>query len=106
MENMIVEEGEYKNTSFSTYLVPTAADVPPIDPLLVEVYDPTGPFGAKGIAEPATIATIPAIMNAVARAIGVRLYQTPATAERILTALGKLSMKEKLPSLEDIPYPP
>ena len=55
MEEMIVEQGEFaKNSKLSTYLIPTAADVPMIERLIVEVYDPTGPYGAKGIAEPAT----------------------------------------------------
>lgn len=108
MEDMIVEEGVFKNANLSTYLIPTAADVPVVESLLVEVPDPTGPYGAKGVGEPATIPTAPAILNAIARASGVRIYQTPASPERILKTLGKLPRleKEQQPSLEEIPYPP
>lgn len=106
MEEMIVEQGEFKNAKLSTYLIPTAADVPMIEPLIVEVYDPTGPYGAKGIAEPATIPTAPTIFNAIANAIGKRVRFTPASPEKILRLLGKLEdVKEEILSLDDLPYP-
>ena len=54
---------------------------------IVEVPDPKGPFGAKGIAEPATIPTTPAILNAIYDAVGVRITQTPATPERVYQAI-------------------
>lgn len=107
MEDMIVEEGVFQNARFSTYIIPTAADVPRIDPLIVEVYDPTGPHGAKGVAEPATIPTTPAILNAISDATGKRFNRTPATPERVLQVLGKIPTLEKEDEfrLEDIPYP-
>ena len=107
MEEMIVQRGTFVNSRLSTYLIPTAADVPRIDPLIVEVYDPTGPHGAKGVAEPATIPTAPAIFNAIADAIGKRITRTPASPERILQLLGKLETgQETAMALEDLPYPP
>ena len=108
MEEMVVEDGVFKNSNLSTYLIPTASDVPVVESILVEVPDPTGPYGAKGVGEPATIPTAPAILNAIARIIGVRIRQTPATPERILTALVKIPPAEKnnLPALDEIPYPP
>ena len=54
---------------------------------IVEVYDPKGPFGAKGIAEPATVPTTPAILNAIYDAVGVRITRTPATPERVFQAI-------------------
>ena len=106
MEEMVVKQGKFVNSRLSTYLIPTAADVPKIDPLIVEVYDPTGPHGAKGVAEPATIPTPPAIFNAIANAIGQRVTRTPASPERILQLLGKLDVVEEEPrTLEDVPYP-
>ena len=69
------------------YLIPTAGDVPPIETILVERPDPLGPYGAKGVGEPALIATAPAILNAIAHATGVRLTQVPATPDRVLAAL-------------------
>jgi len=107
MEEMKVQEGVFRNASFSNYLIPTAADVPPIDPLIVEVPDPLGPYGAKGIGEPATIPTTPAILNAIADALGQRVKRTPASPENILVVLGKLRLeKEEQLSEDDLPYPP
>lgn len=106
MEVMVVEQGVFKNASLTNYLIPTAADVPPIDSLIVEVPDPYGPYGAKGIAEPATIPTAPAILNAIADAVGHRLRQTPASPENVLVALGQLPPSQPALSLMDLPYPP
>jgi CO/xanthine dehydrogenase Mo-binding subunit/aerobic-type carbon monoxide dehydrogenase small subunit (CoxS/CutS family) len=69
------------------YLIPTIGDIPPIDVLLIEEADPLGPYGAKGVGEPALIATAPAILNAIADATGVRLLRVPATPDRVLAAL-------------------
>jgi aldehyde oxidoreductase len=69
------------------YLIPTIGDIPPIDTILIERADPLGPYGAKGVGEPALIATAPAILNAIAAATGVRLTQVPATPDRVLAAL-------------------
>ncbi len=69
------------------YLIPTIGDVPPIEVILIEDRDPIGPYGAKGVGEPALIATAPAILNAIADATGVRLTRVPATPARVLAAL-------------------
>jgi CO/xanthine dehydrogenase Mo-binding subunit/aerobic-type carbon monoxide dehydrogenase small subunit (CoxS/CutS family) len=69
------------------YLIPTIGDIPPIETILIERPDPLGPYGAKGVGEPALIAAAPAILNAIAAATGVRLTQVPATPDRILAAL-------------------
>jgi CO/xanthine dehydrogenase Mo-binding subunit len=61
--------------------------MPPIDPIIVETIDPEGPFGAKGMAEPANNPTAPAIANAVYDAVGVRIKDLPITAEKVLKAL-------------------
>lgn len=106
MENMVVENGVFKNADLTTYLIPTAADVPPIESLLVEVPDPTGPYGAKGIGEPATIPTAPAILNAIANAVHRRVRSTPASPENVLRLLGKIEPeKEDTLSPDDLPYP-
>ena len=55
------------------YLIPTVGDVPPIETYLIEDAEPLGPFGAKGVGEPALIATAPAILNAIRHATGVRI---------------------------------
>jgi hypothetical protein len=69
------------------YLIPTIGDVPPIDTILIERPDPLGPYGAKGVGEPALVATAPAILNAIAAASGVRMTQVPVTPSRLLAAL-------------------
>ena len=69
------------------YLIPTVGDVPPIEVLLIEDPDPLGPYGAKGVGEPALVATAPAILNAIADATGARLLRVPATPSRVLAAL-------------------
>jgi CO/xanthine dehydrogenase Mo-binding subunit len=78
-----------KTTSFVDYLIPTAKDIPEVIPILVEDEEPTGPFGAKGVGEPALIPTAPAILNAIADAIGQPIYQLPANLERVLEAITK-----------------
>lgn len=73
------------------YLIPTVGDIPPVTSLLIEEPDPHGPYGAKGLGEHVLIPTAPAILNAIRHATGARMTQVPATPDRVLTALGKLS---------------
>ncbi|RVA92032.1 2Fe-2S iron-sulfur cluster binding domain-containing protein [Mesorhizobium sp. M7A.F.Ca.US.006.04.2.1] len=65
------------------YLIPTIGDVPPIETILIEVPDPEGPFGAKGLGEHVLIPTAPAILNAIRHATGVLITKVPATPTRI-----------------------
>ena len=60
------------------YLIPTIGDVPPIESILIEGADPLGPYGAKGVGEPALVATAPAILNAIAHATGVAAWPRAA----------------------------
>ncbi len=76
-----------RTTSFVNYLIPTSKDAPEITPIIVEDKEPTGPFGAKGVGEPALIPSAPAILNAIADAIGQRIYHLPANLERVLEAV-------------------
>ncbi|CCV10098.1 molybdopterin-dependent oxidoreductase [Mesorhizobium sp. STM 4661] len=69
------------------YLIPTIGDVPPIETILVEVPDPEGPFGAKGLGEHVLIPTAPAILNAIRHAAGVLVTKVPATPTRIRAAI-------------------
>lgn len=75
-----------RTESMKDYHIPSAADIPTIEAIIVEEPEPTGPFGAKGVGEPALIPTAPAILNAVADALGVRIYDLPANLERVLRA--------------------
>jgi len=78
--------------SMKDYHVPTGADVPEIVPIIVESSEPTGPFGAKGVGEPALIPTAPAILNALADALGRRIYHLPANLERVLDTVIKAGL--------------
>jgi CO/xanthine dehydrogenase Mo-binding subunit len=69
------------------YLVPTIGDVPPIDVHLIEDTEPAGPYGAKGVGEPALIPTAPAILGAIRHATGARIDHLPATPDRVLAAI-------------------
>jgi aldehyde oxidoreductase len=69
------------------YLIPTIGDVPPITTHLIEDPEPLGPYGAKGVGEPALIATAPAVLNAIRHATGVRMTQLPVTPDRLRKAL-------------------
>ncbi len=86
-EELVVQEGEVLNPNFADYALPTALDMPPIESIIIETDDPAGPFGAKGMAEPACIPTAPAIVNAVYDAVGVRIRDLPITPEKVLNAL-------------------
>jgi CO/xanthine dehydrogenase Mo-binding subunit len=69
------------------YLIPTCGDVPPIETILIEDPEPLGPFGAKGIGEPALIPTAPAILGAIQHATGVRPRELPVTPHRLREAI-------------------
>ena len=76
-----------RTNNLHDYLMPTFGDVPPIDVFLIEDPEPTGPYGAKGIGEPALIPTPPAIFGAIYHATGVHMKQAPATPDRVRAAL-------------------
>ena len=73
-----------ETASFKQYRIPNARETPEVIALMVEMGDPSASLGAKGAAECATVAVAPAITNAIANAIGVRVRQLPATPERLL----------------------
>ena len=64
-------------------------DLPPMHVILVESFDPTGPMGAKSIAEIGINAPVPTIASPVYDAVGVRLRQTPFTPEWVWEALSR-----------------
>ena len=95
LEDYIIgPEGKPRTNRLSQYRVATALDVPDVDSLIVEVPEPSGPFGAKGIAEPASIPTAPAILNAIYDAVGVRVTSLPVSPEEILRLLEEQAASE------------
>ena len=88
------EEVQFQNglpihANILDYRVPTIKDTPPIEVEIVETIDPNGPFGAKEASEGAIACISPAVANAVANAIGVRLQETPLSPDRIMAARAK-----------------
>ena len=83
-ENFKIELGRVLSENLTTYLLPTALDVGEIECILVEDPEPEGPWGAKGIGEPAIIPTAAAIANAVSQALGKQLTRIPITPDHIL----------------------
>jgi CO/xanthine dehydrogenase Mo-binding subunit len=86
-ENFVVEEGINRTDSLHKVCIPTAADVPEIKSVIVEVPHPFSPQGMKGFAEAPSLATAPAILNAIYDAIGVRIRDIPADKHKIRAAL-------------------
>jgi len=73
--------------NLQNYHIPTSADAPRVTPLIVEEPEESGPFGAKGVGEPALIPTAPAVASAVSHAIGKPMRHLPLSLERIMEAL-------------------
>lgn len=86
-----------RTLSFHEYIIPTSLDAPAVTPLLIEAPAPSGPLGAKGLGEPALVATAAAIINAIDNAVGVRIYQLPATAEKIFFAMRQAGRERGVP---------
>jgi putative selenate reductase molybdopterin-binding subunit len=80
-------KGRMQFRSFRDYTIAAATDTPEIVTILVPTHEPTGPFGAKAIAEIPINGPAPAIANAVFQATGVRIREIPLTPERVLAAL-------------------
>jgi CO/xanthine dehydrogenase Mo-binding subunit len=87
MEDYLEVDGVPWTWNFHDYIIPTSKDVPDIKSIVLESGSGKGPFGAKGIGEPAISAAGPAVVNAIKDAIGVRITHLPVTAERIFFAL-------------------
>jgi CO/xanthine dehydrogenase Mo-binding subunit len=79
--------GRMRNPSFRHYKLFSTRDLPELTTILVPTYEPTGPYGAKSVSEIGINGPLPAIANAIRDAVGVRLYRSPFTPERVLAAL-------------------
>ncbi len=89
------KNGKILNPNFTDYKIATALDVPrEMYPIIVEVAQPDGPFGARGIAEHTMIPVMPAVANAVENALGIRIKEVPITPEKIINALNALKDKK------------
>ena len=86
-ENFRYKEGWVTTPGLTTYLLPTAGDMPEIDTIIIENPEPEGPWGAKGVGEPSIIPTAAAIANAISHAVGKPVNHLPVTPEMILDIL-------------------
>jgi CO/xanthine dehydrogenase Mo-binding subunit len=90
LEHLQVRDGHILTPYLSTYLLPTVLDMPSeIVPVILELADPEGPYGARGVAEMALVPFAPAVAAAIHDATGVWLNQQPMTPERVLAALSE-----------------
>ncbi len=86
-EGLQIDEGRPINPNFSDYRIPSMRDMPPLEHAFADSYEPTGPFGAKGLGELNMDPTAAVINNAIFDAVGVRVKTLPITPEKILRAL-------------------
>src|SRR6266542_2133509 len=86
-EGLQIDEGRPINPNFSDYRIPSMRDMPPLQHAFADSYEPTGPFGAKGLGELNMDPTAAVINNAIFDAVGVRIKTLPITPEKILRAL-------------------
>jgi CO/xanthine dehydrogenase Mo-binding subunit len=86
-EQLLTEDGRPLNPNFVDYRLPCTVDMPPLQVAFAESYEPTGPFGAKGLGELGLDPTAAVIANAIHDACGVRITRLPITAEKIRAAL-------------------
>jgi CO/xanthine dehydrogenase Mo-binding subunit len=94
MEDYQLKDGHTSTSGFAKYILPTSLDVPRVNSIIIEDPDPIGPLGVKGIGEPAMVPTIPAIMNAIYDAVGIRVRSLPATPEKVLAAIREKERSE------------
>ena len=83
-----MKDGYVLTDQLSTYLIPTVLDVPDVvEPVIVEVPEPRGPWGARGVGEPPFLPLAPAILAAIHDATGIWMDEIPVTPERMWQAL-------------------
>jgi len=84
MEELVIDDGVIRNPTFTDYLLPTFLDAPDVETRIIEDPDHWGPFGAKGIGEPPTISSTPAVVAAIRAATGMSLTRVPVRPEDIV----------------------
>ena len=90
LENFQTSRGRVLSDNLTTYLLPAMMDVPEVETMTVEAPEPHGPWGAKGIGEPAIIPVAAAIANAVSNAVGKPVNKLPIIPEDVLRALREM----------------
>jgi CO/xanthine dehydrogenase Mo-binding subunit len=83
MEEIQLADGVVRNPSFTDYLIPTILDMPPVKLDVLELADPNAPYGLRGVGEPPTISSTPAVVAAIRAATGLPLTRVPVRPEHI-----------------------
>ena len=97
--------GHLQNPNFLEYKIPSVHEMPNVTPIIIESCDPEGPFGAKEAGEGPLLPILPAVVNAVYDAIGVRINDLPLTPDKVWAAISKKMKKLKLDDPRDLPVP-
>jgi CO/xanthine dehydrogenase Mo-binding subunit len=84
MEEIQTRDGLITNASFTDYLIPTTLDMPPVESVLVEVPEPSAPFGVKGVGEPPTVVSTAAVVSALRDATGRELTRVPVRPDDLV----------------------
>jgi 4-hydroxybenzoyl-CoA reductase alpha subunit len=104
MEEQAFRKGVHKIPSMLEYKSPTFLETPDMESILVETLDPAGPYGAKEVGQGVLLPVVPAVLNAIYDAVGVRIDEVPASPEKVVRALeakarGKPPTDGRLPSV-------
>jgi len=95
-EDMVYDEnGRLLTTRFGDYRIFQADEMPELQAILVPTYEPSGPFGAKAVAEIPMDGVAPAVANAVHDAVGVRIRDLPLTPEKVWRGMRDLAGKQR-----------
>jgi CO/xanthine dehydrogenase Mo-binding subunit len=95
LEDFQMQEGRLRTRSYADYLIPTVYDMPDeLHPLVIEVADPQGPYGARGLGEMPMLMLAPAILDAIHDATGLWFDRLPVRAEDVLLGLRKQGARE------------
>ena len=81
------QKGYMVNNGFLDYRMPTTLDMPYIDPVIIEVFNPSHPFGVRGVGEANIVPPLPAIANAINNALDIRLEALPMNPSAVLSAI-------------------
>lgn len=85
LEEMVLDGGLVRNPSFTDYLIPTILDMPPMRLAILEHPDPNAPYGLRGVGEPATLSSTPAVVAAIRAATGRALRRVPVRPDHLVT---------------------
>ncbi|MBN4050903.1 MAG: xanthine dehydrogenase [Alkaliphilus sp.] len=95
MEDVNLKNGVMKNKAFSSYLIPTSLDTIDVENIIVEDFETSAPYGAKGVGEPVMIPVAAAILNAIYDAVGARVMCLPATPDKLLKEILSAKIAQK-----------